>query len=160
MNIAMDSQTATERFELIMNSAIRYNNPEFIKSFKSNPDYFDELLNYYEKIENFERCFWIYEVKKSFILGLERPNELHNNLDFSNDFEYYNLKFKLIMLDIIYYRSNEHGKRFKSYGFTNVGELISFFESIEDFEKCYWLNEIKQYFETDEINSLFLLDIL
>jgi hypothetical protein len=157
MNKAMESQTATDRFELMMNSAIRYNNAEFIKSFKSNPDYIDELLNYYEKIENFERCFWIYEVKKSFILGLERPNELRDNIDFSNDFENNNLQFKMIMLDIIYYRSCEQGKRFKSYRCTDVRELITFFESVEDFEKCYWLHEIKKHFEFDQIDSFFRL---
>lgn len=156
MKNTMDNLTASDRFELMLNSAIRYNSTEFIKAFKTHPEYVDELLNYYEKKENYERCFWIYEMKKSFMLDLKRPNEIFNQIKFSNELEHNNHQFKMILLDLIYYRKNEPEKRLKSYRLTDVNKLISFFETVEDFEKCYWLYEIEQYHADDEISSLFL----
>lgn len=159
MNNTMDSIIASERYELMMNSAIRYNNIEFIKSFKTNPEYLDELMNYYEKKENYERCFWIYEMKKSFILNLKRPNEFYNNTKFSNDLEKNNHQFKMILMDVIFYRKNQQEKRFKSYRLNDVDGMISFFESVEDFEKCYWLYEIKHHYQFEIMDSFFRLGL-
>lgn len=144
--ITFDRNSAKDFYDWLLNLAIWYEKYILNDFYSENHQRIDILNIFFERIEDFEKCYWITEIKKSHILGDTKLSKIDTskskNLDERNK-----LLYKSILLNIIYYPKENFDMRFCGLDNQVLKNLIHYFENKKDFEKCYWLDEIRKHFE-------------
>jgi hypothetical protein len=141
-----DHCSAKDIYEWLIRTAIWHDEYNLRDFYAENHQRIIQLNKFYEHIEDFEKCFWITEMYETNFLRIKKTTNMNSN-NFQSIDELNKDKFKKILLNIIYHSKEFFNDRFKLVTKEELDNLIQFFENKKDFEKCYWLNEIKNHFE-------------
>lgn len=141
-----DCNSATDYYEWLMHSIIWSEDYIMCDFFEKNQQNIFLLNAYFEKRQNFEKCFWILEMNNAFFSKIQKSPYYNSNhpqtmVELNNDY------YKKILLNVIYNSKQDFHLRFNGMSKAEFDRLILFFENQKDFEKCYWLHEISKHFE-------------
>lgn len=140
-------------YDFYVNSLIHFNNKELPKNVLSDQFKLNELLEYYELNESYEKCYIINELIKKHIKNFSFHEAL-SKLDRSN----YNTtewQYKCILLSIIYYSNFEYIERFKFIkNEEEIEEIMLYFENREEYDKCLILLELKSHYKLESMKRI------
>ena len=142
----LDRNSAKDFYEWLIYSTIWYDEYILRDFYAENQHRIIELNKFFEGIEDFEKCYWITEMNKSFHLKTQKStvlNSSHSQTTVGLNKGAYNN----ILLNMIYHPKEDFNLRFNKTTKIELDRLIEFFENQKDFEKCYWLYEISKHYE-------------
>ena len=141
-----DRNSARDFYEWLINMAIWFDEYIVRDFYVANQERIIELNNFFEGIEDFEKCYWITEMNKATYFKIQKSSCI--NLNRSQSMEEINKGiYRNILLNMIYHPKEDFNLRFLGISKIELDKLIEFFENQKDFEKCYWLYEIGKHYE-------------
>lgn len=148
---------ANEAYSMLLNKLIFSHSTKLKSELKNEEINLQELLKYFEKKEDYESCFVIYEVIKSFVLDYDFIEPFLEKED--DDDIYFNWLYKCVLLSIIYFnQDNEEESRYQYIdGIGVVQQMKKYFENISQNYKVEILKQIIKYLSGIKKYNLFNL---